>query len=221
MFTRFALALLLACLTALPARADGVREALGELRTGNFGAAADALDGPSKAGEIAAMNNLAFLYVVGKGVDRDLAKALDLLVPMANAGWALAQYNLGIVYSTQPDILADPAAAQEIATTWFRAAAHGGHVQAQFQLGVRSYLGTGTEKDGPAALAWLALARQHADPALVGQIDKLILVLRKVLTDQEIQAASTLAKAIGPTLPAPKTDGVATAQVLTTQTAGR
>ena len=94
---------------------------------------------------------------------RDYARALELLAPLAERGNAVAQLQLGIIFSrgevSSPDHVA--------ALRWFTKAAENGQVEAQFELGRIYRDGLGTRVDGEAAVYWLERAAEKDAPVEV------------------------------------------------------
>ena len=80
----------------------------------------------------------------------DFATALRLWKPLADQGYALAQYNLGVTYANGYGVTQDYAAA----AAWYRKAADQGHASAQFNLGFMYRAGFGVTQDYAAAAEW-------------------------------------------------------------------
>jgi TPR repeat protein len=77
-------------------------------------------------------------------------KALSLLLPLAKAGNAVAQFNLGAMYDYA---LGVPNNDRE-AAQWYLKAAEQGHADAQFRLGFLYAEGRGVNKDYKQAMEW-------------------------------------------------------------------
>src|SRR5262245_23031881 len=90
---------------------------------------------------------------------RDYARALELLAPLAEQGNAVAQLKLGIIFSRGKVNSPDPVAALR----WFTKAAENGQVEAQFELGRIYRDGLGTQADGACSV--LAGARRREEHA--------------------------------------------------------
>ena len=95
----------------------------------------------------------------------DHATALKILKPLADAGNADAEYDVGTMYSDGHGVPRDPRQAE----AWWKKAAEQGHADAQFSLGFLLLYGSGEGSDAvnadPAAgLPWLekAAAQGHA-----------------------------------------------------------
>jgi TPR repeat protein len=108
-------------------------------------------------GHITATNNLAVLYLNGRGVEKDGAKAVELFTSIANKGDALAQANLGAIYANRMGVKKD----QRTAFKWFSRAAEQGDVLSQYQLGKMLVLGIGVKKDPDTAANWFLSAAKN------------------------------------------------------------
>jgi TPR repeat protein len=81
-------------------------------------------------------------------------KDFTALTRMAEAGDALAQYNLGVIYGRGEGVEQDYA----LALKWYRKAADQGLAEAQYNLGVIYVDGEGIEQDYVQALKWYNLS---------------------------------------------------------------
>jgi TPR repeat protein len=110
---------------------------------------------------------------------RDYARALELLAPLAEQGNAVAQLKLGIIFSrgkvSSPDHVA--------ALRWFTKAAENGQVEAQFELGCMYRDGLGTRADGKLAVYWLERAAEKNTPHAINALGELYLGYRDVPQD--------------------------------------
>jgi hypothetical protein len=88
------------------------------------------------------------------------AEALDLIVPLADAGNADAQNVLAIVYAEGWGVDPDLHKARE----WFERAAAGGSARAAFNLAGMYAMGKGVEQDCDKALEILHAAAETGDP---------------------------------------------------------
>lgn len=84
----------------------------------------------------------------------DYAEALRIWTPLAEAGDALAQFNLGIMHTHGRSIGRDHAAA----AYWFERSAEQGDPVAAYNLGLIYSEGRGVEQDYETAVHWLAQA---------------------------------------------------------------
>lgn len=89
----------------------------------------------------------------------DFGTALRLLMPLAEAGNASAQYNLGFLYDSGRGAPQD----QQMAAFWYGKSAEQGHASAQFNLGVAYSKGEGVVKDDPRALYWYRKSADQGD----------------------------------------------------------
>src|SRR5215218_63875 len=84
----------------------------------------------------------------------DYAAAEKILLPLAEAGSAYAQYRLGMVYAEAPGELGSV----EEAAKWYESAAMQGQPIAQYKLGILYVNGKGVPKDFVLAYTWFSLS---------------------------------------------------------------
>ncbi len=89
----------------------------------------------------------------------DYLTALRLIRPLANDGDAVAQYNLGLMYTTGQGVSQD----YVMAAIWFRKAAEQGYALAQSNLGVFYRDGRGVQRDHAEAVIWFRKAADQGD----------------------------------------------------------
>jgi hypothetical protein len=77
----------------------------------------------------------------------------------AEAGVAVAQFNLGFMYATGEGVPQDDAEA----VRWYRLAADQGHAEAQNNLGIMYSTGAGVSQDDAEAVRWFRLAADQGD----------------------------------------------------------
>ena len=87
----------------------------------------------------------------------DYATALQLNLPLANAGDAVAQFNIGLMYDKGNGVPQDYAEAAK----WFRKAADQGLAVGQFNLGVSYERGQGLRQDYAEAAKWYRKAAEQ------------------------------------------------------------
>ena len=85
------------------------------------------------------------------------AAAEKILLPIAEAGNAYAQYRLGLVYLEATGEMRSP----EEAAKWFESAALQGQPHAQYKLGILYVNGNGVSRDFVQAYMWLTLSTRH------------------------------------------------------------
>lgn len=90
----------------------------------------------------------------------DYSTALIEFRPLAEEGYRLAQYTLGVMYLQGQGVPRDYHAAHK----WFSRAAAQGVSQAQFELGRLYERGLGVPQDFVQAHTWINLATAAADP---------------------------------------------------------
>ncbi len=103
------------------------------------------------SGDADAQLNLGLMYANGKGVPKDVAKAVEWYQKAAAQGNAKAQFNLGVAYANGAGVPKDVAKAME----WYQKAAARGHARAQRILWLMYRSGIGVPKDDAKAVEWL------------------------------------------------------------------
>jgi TPR repeat protein len=91
----------------------------------------------------------------------DYATEMKEWRPLAEQGYANAQFNLGLMYDKGKGVPQDYAAAAR----WYRKAAEQGHVGAQFNLGFIYSNGKGVPQDYAAAVRWHRKAAEQGHVA--------------------------------------------------------
>jgi TPR repeat protein len=116
----------------------------------------------------------------------DYATALQLWRPLAEAGSAEAQFNLGLIYANGRGVDTNNTAA----AGWYERAARQGFVRAQYNLASLLEAGEDISPDPVLAYAWfkLAAAQKHADSK------KRRKRVAKTLTPHEIAQGDLLAR---------------------------
>jgi len=155
---RVTIALLLLLITTAPALAnfkDGIRAA----RKQDFATALREFKPLAEQGHSGAQFNMGVMYMHGRGVERNMVKALDLFFKSAEQGFPGAMNNLGRLFVEGKGVEKDFAEA----VRWFRKAAKK-HVIARNNLAQMYITGRGVEKDYAKALFWLkkAAKKKHA-----------------------------------------------------------
>ena len=90
----------------------------------------------------------------------DFATALQEWTPLAEAGDALVQFNLGVMYGKGRGVLQDHAESFR----WYRLAAEQGDASAQYNLGNMYTDGRGVPQDYAEAFRWYRLAAEQGHP---------------------------------------------------------
>jgi TPR repeat protein len=108
----------------------------------------------AEKGDSTAQYLLGALYLDGKGVEQDDAKAFMWFQRAANQGDARAQYNVGASYAEGAGVQKS----EVDAAKWFQRAANQGMVFAQLNLGLLYAAGNGVPHDNVEAFKWLDLA---------------------------------------------------------------
>ena len=92
-------------------------------------------------------------------INEDYATAFKEWKPLAEQGLAIAQLNLGIMYSNGQGVLQD----YKEAVKWYKLAAEQGEAKAQSNLGNRYYYGEGVLQDYKEAAKWYKLAAEQGN----------------------------------------------------------
>src|SRR6266853_414739 len=98
---------------------------------------------------------------------KDYATAAREWLPLAEAGDAASQFNLGLLYL---DGLGEPQS-DEKAVEWFRRSADQGYAKAQGNLGALYATGRGVRRDYVGAHMWLNLCAASGDSKCATQRD--------------------------------------------------
>jgi len=124
----------------------------------------DELQRREAAGDIKAQVELASRYGLGKGVERDYAKATALFRSAAERNDPVAQYLLGTAYYHGAGVQKDEAQA----ALWFERAAQQNFGEAQYQLAVMIIAGKGGMSpswEGAIPLLWRAAVQDYGRAA--------------------------------------------------------
>ncbi|KHQ54304.1 DUF2610 domain-containing protein [Mameliella alba] len=137
-----------------------------------FAEAARLYDRAAQSGFPLAINNLAALYADGRGVEKDMQRAITLFRDAAEAGLPMAMTNLAFLHWDGEGLPQDDARAVAL----FRQAAEAGDGQAMFWLGRARENGRGAARDLDKALEWYRAALRAGDT--VAGLDAARLLLR-------------------------------------------
>ncbi len=151
-------------LTAASASADEFAAARDAIEQGNYVAAVATLETLAEKDDAGSLALLASLYQIGKGVPKDIERAIELYKRAAELGHPEAQFNLGNIYLLGEGVKADEA----WALTYYRQAASQGHELAARNMS-QLYRAAGLEPPTFPAAATATpapedLARQEAEP---------------------------------------------------------
>ncbi len=108
----------------------------------------------AERGEAKAQSALAFAYLRGSGVKRDIAAAVRWSQAAAAKGDPDAEYLIGSLIQSGTGIARDPQQAYD----WFKRSAEAGNVKAMHNLAIAYVQGNGTPKDATMAATWFARA---------------------------------------------------------------
>jgi hypothetical protein len=113
----------------------------------------------AERGNTLAQTYLGGLYLRGKGVPKDYAKAMRWYIKSAEQGDVTAQLFLGSGYHGGPGFPKDMAKAMH----WYRKAAEQGNAAAQKTLGWGYYFGNAIPKEYSKAIYWFKLAAEQGN----------------------------------------------------------
>lgn len=134
---------------AMPAMAS-VKDGVDAWSRGDYKGAVSQWQGPAAAGDADAQFNLAQAYREGRGVDQDMAKALDLYRKAAEQGHVRAADTYGLLLFVQ--------GRRQEAMPWIQAAAGHGEPNAQYLLGTAYFNGDLMPKDQVRGYALMSRA---------------------------------------------------------------
>lgn len=146
------------CLILFPAvlMAD-VGAGISAFNNGDYAAALDEFKKASDTGEAAGTHYLASMYYQGKGVKRDLDRAVQLFLQAATKDFVPSLANLGLMYHRGDGVKQD----LEKALSFYRKAAQKGDLQSAFNLGQMYRKGEGVAADNTEALRYYRLAAER------------------------------------------------------------
>ena len=131
------------------------------------------------------MDDILLDIISESGVPKDDAEAVKWFRKSAEQDYAMAQYNLGVMYSVGNGVPEDDVEAMK----WVRKAAEQGDASAQKGLGIIYYNARGVPKDFGKAYVWLNLAAASDSDAV-----KLRSVLEKKMTKEQIAEGQKLTR---------------------------
>ncbi|MCF4164246.1 sel1 repeat family protein [Zavarzinia compransoris] len=126
----------------------------------------------------------------------DFAAAMEHLLPLAEAGDPLAQFDVGAMYDNGLGVSADPVEAAR----WYQRAARQGDPSAMFNLGVMYEDGIGVGRDPVQAYVYFALAVEQGPPYAQRNRDK----VKAGLSADELARGEDMVRNFNPV---PETDG--------------
>ncbi|MGA2195595.1 MAG: tetratricopeptide repeat protein, partial [Bryobacteraceae bacterium] len=107
---------------------------------------------------------IGYVYAFGRGVPKDMGKAVTHFRAAADKGYAPAQAVLGVNYANGLGVTQNWAEAAR----WYRKAAEAGHGGAAVNLGLCYQNGNGVPQDRKEAARWYKIAADHGDPSAAG-----------------------------------------------------
>ena len=116
----------------------------------------------------------------------DFATALSEWTPLAKQGYAVAQYNLGLMYADGQGVLQD----YKTAAKWYRLSAEQGFASAQTNLGYMYNNGYGVLQDYVRAHMWFNIAASSGDKNAPKNRD----TVAERMNSSQVGTAQTLAR---------------------------
>ncbi len=168
-------------LVAFDARAD-FQTGMAAYGDGDYAGALKEWEPAAQQGDVYAQHMMGFLYAKGRGVKRDLGRAVSWWTRAAESGHPPAQFVLGKIYlkgiGVAPDI--------EAGARWIERAAEAGFAEAQIFYGALYAKGEGVPRDLVQAYMWLDLAAsvKNREPGTFWD------TITPYLTPKEIRAAN-------------------------------
>ena len=137
--------------------ADAREDGLKAFRAGDYEKVIKLWQPLAENGDTEIQYNLGIMYSQGRGVKKDMQKALHWLQLAANSGDRDAQARLGKIHALEKQYTR--------AEKWLRQAANQGQASAQYNLAVLYANGWGVPQDQELALRWYYRAAQQGHPA--------------------------------------------------------
>jgi len=101
-----------------------------------------------------AQATLAWMFHTGKGIHKNMKRALAWYRVAADNDHAIAQNNLGVFYEQGIEV----GKSYRLAAKWYKKSAEVGYAYAQYNLGVLYLKGKGVKKNQDEAIYWLQIA---------------------------------------------------------------
>lgn len=134
---------------------------------------------------------LAFLYLKGTIIPKDLEKAVYWLQKSSEQGFANAQYSLALRYLRGEGIAKN----NEEAIKWLKAAAEQGSSEAQFSLALRYKLGQGVKQNESKQIHWLKKAIHNGHKEALYNLA--LLLARRGTVEAQLHVANLYYKGFG------------------------
>ena len=128
---------------------------------------------------------LGFLYLTGKGVEKDYVVAMRWYRAPAEQGYPTAQNGIGYMYARGQGVTQD----YKTATKCFKLAAEQGNAKAQRHLGLMYSTGQGVTQTNTRADMWLILAAAQGDE----QATRARKIIEEKMSSDDISKAQDLA----------------------------
>lgn len=124
--------------------------------------------------------------------DKEYARAMEILIPLARENDTTAQFYVGTMYGKGEGHSQN----LEVAAHWFTKASHLGHPSSQLYLGTMYYHGRGVKKDLGQACAWWIVAAARGNE----RAGKFLNIAQAEMSREQIQQSGRIAQEIMKTL---------------------
>lgn len=141
----------------------------------------------AEKGSIAALNDLAEIYLYGDVKFNNPVKALGYYGKAAALGSSYAKYSIGTIYYDGKGI----EQSKPEAFKWFLRAATAGFAPAQYRLAVMYHTGDAVAQDEIESYAWFSVAKRSI---LFNQAEKNQILIAEKLMPEDLKEALSLAK---------------------------
>lgn len=148
-------------------QSDAFAQGVAAYEAGDYTVAADFWGPLADNGVPEAQRNLAQLYRLGLGVERDNERAYDLYIAAAEQNSVEAQVNVAFLLLTGEGVDKDP----RQAALWFARAADQGDALAQFNLGLMYEKGVGVPQNRETARELYQLAANQGQERALARLD--------------------------------------------------
>ena len=169
---------------AIPAAAD-VKDGVDAWSRGDFSTAIREWKNPAAKGDPDAQFNMGQAYKMGRGVERDLAKAEKYFSEAAARGHLQAADNYGLLLFQRGE--------RTKAMPFVHAASDRGDARAQYILGLAYFNGDTVPKDWERAYALVSLAQQAGLPQAAGALSQMDMYIPLDQRQKSVALASRLA----------------------------
>ncbi|MFD1379316.1 tetratricopeptide repeat protein [Fodinicurvata halophila] len=171
----------------------GAQEKIGQYHLSNANNPSEAarwFQAAANQGLASAENNLGLLYAEGRGVNKDPARAFELINRAASKGLPGAKHNLGLLYKSGTGVAADPNRAKQL----FEEAAQQGYQRSQYVLAQMHMKGEGVSQNPVETLKWLMISASGKDKKLLEASRRTLIALVQQTSPTQVHDAAEAAR---------------------------